>query len=69
MVKKIDYFTLDVTKDGETINAQVRYYIQDDVNTDLKKFGQMDVEITSSNSLDSVLLTVENQIKTQEGIT
>jgi len=69
MSKILKWFQVEIRKDDQgNITAFARYNVSDDVYTDLSKYGEKSVTITTTDSVDTVLTNVESEIKTDEGI-
>jgi hypothetical protein len=68
MAKQIQSFTLEIRQIGAAKTGFVRYNVNDSEFTDLSKYSEFNWDVTGTDTIDSEMLTIENDIKTRESI-
>ena len=69
MAKQIKAYTVEISKTGaEDPVGTIRYTVNDTVETDLNKYGELAQVITGTDTVAELLTGVEDAIKTAEGI-
>jgi len=70
MAKRVKEWTEEMNYNEltSTTTCRVRYTCDDDVETDMTKYGELTFTVTDGNTVTQEKTAILNAIKTQEGI-